>query len=371
MALNSESSLQSHTKLPCKPSAAMSDPSVLINNSTSGTSVPMISPQEMALHSLCKHLLKSRLFRGFYEQRRYVEQVQTYRDIVSLQRTEKDLEKLLRDVSQKLQMFYLSQNQRMWIGVTNSGAIGVSQYPGQTLDICIWVELDELAFGQYWFTIKTVKFRENEVMLKLKTVRPVEFEIAEKPSLSTRNLSQSIPLIDNSTVATESRDPPMESSDPIQVSKPVEWQDFQLLFRQWGFSIRGSIYEFMAHDISKKNIKNLMRFLILLSVSLFSALLMTLKFIGIFTIRFMFELSRLAHVLTPTILKIIDVFNKIIGGFYILLAMIWKDAVVNRGRPQPPNQLGYLQYNRPIYKSVTYNIGGEKRQNIEDNDDWH
>uniref|UniRef100_A0A1A9VPE5 Uncharacterized protein n=1 Tax=Glossina austeni TaxID=7395 RepID=A0A1A9VPE5_GLOAU len=340
----------------------MSDPSVLTNNSNRGTSVPMISPQEMALHSLCKHLLKSRLFRGFYEQRRYVEQVQTYRDIVSLQRTEKDLEKLLRDVSQKLQMFYLSQNQRMWIGVTNSAAIGASQYPGQTLDIYIWVELDELAFGQYWFIIKTVKFRENEVTLKLKTVRPVEFEVAEKPTLSTRNLSQSLPLTDKSTVTAESQ-------DPLQVSKPVEWKDFQLLFRQWGFAIRGSIYEFMVQDITKKNIKNLLRFLILLSVSLLSALLMTLKFIGIFIIRFMFELSRFTHVLTPTVLKIIDVFNKIIGGFFILLAMIWKDAVVNRGRPQPPNEFRYLQYNRPMYKSVTYIR--ERQQNANDNNDWH
>ncbi|KAI9580016.1 hypothetical protein GQX74_000804 [Glossina fuscipes] len=338
--------------------ATMSNPSVLTNNSTAGTSVPTISPQESALHSLCKHLLKSRLFRGFYEQRRYVEQVRTYRDIVSLQHTEKDLRKLLRDISQKLQMFYLSQNQRMWIGVTNSNAIGVSQYPGQTLDIYIWVELDELAFGQYWFTIKTVKFRENEVMLKLKMVRPVEFEIAEKHASFRRNLSQSVQLIDKFTVRTESQDP---SLDPLQVSKPVEWKDFRSLFRQWGFAIRGSIYEFMAEDISKKNIKNLLRFLILLILSLLSGLLMTLKFIGIFIIRFMLEITRLTHVLTPIVLKIIDVFNKIIGGFFILLAMIWKDVVVNRGRQQPPNEFRYLQLNS-VYKSLTYNTG-ERRQN--------
>ncbi|KAM7364463.1 uncharacterized protein ACRADG_000956 isoform 1-T4 [Cochliomyia hominivorax] len=332
----------------------MIDESILDNTVAVQQSVPT-NPHEIALQSLCKQLLKSRLFRGFYVERRYVDNVKGYRDIVSLQKSEKSLEKMLRDIRDKLQMFYCLQNPQMWIGITSGPLKGITAPQPAALDTHVWVEMKDLAFGQYWFSIKSIRFRDNEIILKLKDVQTVEEE--EPPKWATSIISSKA-ICDKTNDSLESSN---ISSNTVASSAPalenqITFDDFMLLLQQWWATIKQTVYDFMAQDISKENIKGVLRFLGLLLVSILSGALVGVKFLGIFTLRFMFELSRLTHVLTPIILKIIEVFNKIIGGFYILLAMIWKDTVVKRNQPQH----NALEYNRPMYKSIQYEVRQRK-----------
>ncbi|XP_073831751.1 uncharacterized protein [Musca autumnalis] len=324
--------------------AAASDTSVL-NNTTAAP--PVTNPHELALQSLCKQILKSRLFRGFYEERRYVETVQGYRDIVCLHKSEKELNKLLKDICGKLQMFYSQQNPDMWVGVT-CGPLPGSKPTVGAIDTFIWAEIEDLAFGQYWFSIKSLRFRSNEVVVKLKVVRSVDAEEMAEKYTKTSTVSTETAQADSTTTGTNT------TAAATEAEKQVNLQDFADLFRQWHASFKQTIYDFMANDISKENIKGVLKFLGLVVVSLCSGALMAVKFLGIFALRFMFEFSRLTHVLTPIILKIIEVFNKIVGGFYLLLAMIWKDAVVNRN--QPKSAMPSLEYNRPMYKSIEYDV---------------
>ncbi|XP_065362420.1 uncharacterized protein LOC135955921 [Calliphora vicina] len=327
----------------------MTDQSMLDN-----TTVPPVvptNPHEMALQSLCKQLLKSRLFRGFYVERRYVENVKGYRDIVSLQKSERSLDKMLRDIRDKLQLFYSHQNPLMWIGVTSGPLTGISTPQPAALETHLWVEMKDLAFGQYWFSIKSIRFRDNEILLKLKEVQPVEEEDTPKWAPSIASTKAICDKTQDSLETSSSNSltvPPTASALESQIT----FDDFMLLLQQWWATSKQTVYDFMAQDISKENIKGLLRFLGLLIVSLLSAALVGVKYLGVFTLRFMFELSRLTHVLTPIIFKIIEVFNKVIGGFYILLAMIWKDAVVNRNQPKH----NALEYNRPMYKSIEYDV---------------
>ncbi|XP_037808680.1 uncharacterized protein LOC119601661 [Lucilia sericata] len=321
----------------------MSDQSMLDN-----TTVPPVvptNPHEIALQSLCKQLLKSLLFRGFYVERRYVENVKGYRDIVSLQKSEKSLDKMLKDIRDKLQLFYSHQNPQMWIGITSGPLPGISTPQPAALETHLWVEMKDLAFGQYWFSIKSIRFRDNEIILKLKEVQPVEEEEVPKwaPSSSSKKA-----ICDNTPTTIENSAP----NTTLSLENQITFDDFMLLLQQWWATIKQTIYDFMSQDISKENLKGVLRFLGLLIVSILSGALVGVKFLGIFTLRFMFELSRLTHVLTPIIFKIIEVFNKMIGGFYILLAMIWKDTVVKRNQPQH----NALEYNRPMYKSIEYDV---------------
>ena len=48
------------------------------------------------------------------------------------------------------------------------------------------------------------------------------------------------------------------------------------------------------------------------------------------------ESAFLLRTATPMFLSVVDMFNKIVGGFYMLLAMMWRDF----RRPQPPQQQG-------------------------------
>ncbi|XP_055854392.1 uncharacterized protein LOC129918070 [Episyrphus balteatus] len=278
------------------------------------------NPQEEALHLFCKQMLKSRLFKGFYKERCYIDAVNGYRDQIIVNRNEKDLIVILEDIERRLRKYYLTKSPPMWIGIT-------STQHSSTADTCIWVELDELAFDQYWFSVKSVRLRENEIIIKLKPIRPVEADVG---------------IASTSTSSNENE----ESPESIGV------QDFIQLVMSWGTSTKRTIYEFMSRDISKENLAAVFKFLILVCISLFSLSIEAVRFLGIFTIRFMAEFRKILAVSTPIIMRTIDLCGKIIGGFYILLAMIWRDVKKGGGPPQPLNQHRAITYDRPIYQRI-------------------
>ncbi|XP_001359272.3 uncharacterized protein [Drosophila pseudoobscura] len=313
----------------------------------------MMTPEELVLQSLTKQIFKSRLFRGYYLGRYFVEQIGDYRDVIALQRSERELEKLLiRDAGQ-LQMFYQRCVPNMWVGISY-GSLGNYKHiphPAQ-LETCIWAELNDLALGEYWFSIKTLRFRDQEVLLKLKTVRAVEPE-----PMATPRRSVSI----NRTTASNTITAAGESSTTeIQVTDqppPLGLADFLEVLRQWGEGIKQATYDFMANDVNKHNIMGTIRFLGLLLFSIGGGAIAALRFLGIFAVRFLFELSRLSHTLTPILLQILQFLNNIVGGVFILFTMIWKD-IITRGQPPTPKQ--------PLeastrFKSITYDRSDRRR----------
>lgn len=81
------------------------------------------------------------------------------------------------------------------------------------------------------------------------------------------------------------------------------------------------------------------------------------------------EFSKLMHVMMPFLLRCLDLINKAIGGFYILIAMVWRDSIGSnraalRQSPQRneaimPNYVGDEQPAR--YGSFSNNMGRERR----------
>ncbi|CAD6996100.1 uncharacterized protein LOC101450030 [Ceratitis capitata] len=348
----------------------MAEPEPSLHQSSSMQSSYM-SPQEEALQSLCKKLLKSRFFRGDYEERRYVDAVSGYRDIIGLHRGEKDLERLLLDIKSKLQIFY-HHSPHVWIGITHGEYMG--NIPTKfTLDTHIWVQLQEVAFGQYWFNIKSLRFRKNEVILRINVVRSVEPESQiDRRQISTPTLvsdsangARDAPTTTYSKEAFKNIQPTENMSKRPEMVQPdvlqIGYDDFVNVVRDWGTTIKHSVYDFVSNDINKDNIKDFLQFLGLVVISLLTGSVVAIKYLGNFALRFMFEFTRFTQVMTPIIIKLIEAINKIVGGFYILLAMIWKDAFMKR-RLTPDNQLTdsneqplrnfkAIEYNRPIYQS--------------------
>ncbi|XP_034659859.1 uncharacterized protein LOC117895985 [Drosophila subobscura] len=317
------------------------------------SSTRMMPPEELAMQSLTKQIFKSRLFRGYYLGRCFVEQIGDYRDVIALQRSERELEKLLLTSAGQLQMFYQRFVPNMWVGISNGSLGNYKHTPhhGQ-LETCIWAEMDDLAFGEYWFSIKTLRFRDQEVLLKLKTVRPVEPESQATPrrsiSINRSTASNAIKSASESVAA---------ESEVTDQSPQVGLSDFLDVLRQWGEGIKQTTYDFMANDVNKHNIMGTIRFLGLLLFSIGGGAIAALRFLGIFSVRFLFELSRLTHTLTPILFRILEFLNKIVGAFFILLTMIWKD-IINRGQPPAPKQ--------PLegssrFKSITYERSERRR----------
>ncbi|KAH8417211.1 hypothetical protein KR222_006407, partial [Zaprionus bogoriensis] len=305
-----------------------------------GGSARFMPPEELAMQSLTKQLYKSRLFRGVYLERCFVEQLGGYRDVIALQSSERDLEKQLLASTTQLQMFYQRFVPNMWVGITkgNVGSYKNTPHPAQ-LDTCVWTELNDLAFGEYWFSIKSIRFRCNEVQLKLKMIREVE---PDTLPVTRRSLSLKKSSPRRALTADNSSDPAGASAEAIvceEQAPAIGLADFLEVLQQWRQSVITTIYEFMANDVNKHNIMGTIRFLGLLLFSIVSGAAVALRFMGIFAVRFLFELSRFTHTATPIVFKLIEFVNKLVGAFFILLTMIWKDLVVNRGGPVPKQPL--------------------------------
>lgn len=136
----------------------------------------------------------------------------------------------------------------------------------------------------------------------------------------------------------------------------IQWKG---LFEMWKREFSEAMVWFLGASLNRQNIKEGFRLLFLLLVSLLVGVVHSIKFIGIFTIKFMHQLGWLIHVSTPILMGILDLVSKVIGGIYILIAMIWKDSIgapqrqlnnaLNNGNKKPKA----IQYNR---KSVNHSF---------------
>lgn len=282
--------------------------------------------EEEALHLFCKQLLRCRIFRGFYKQRSFIDDVNNYRDQIIINRTENDLRVILEDIERRLRQYYATRPTRKWIGITSN---------------CLWVELEELAFDEYWFSIKSLKLRNNEVILKLKAIRPIDLERA-----STSNM--------------------MTSEESPKIPECITSEDFIRIIKNWGTRVKLTTYTFMSEDLSKENFAAFVRFIILFIISMVSFSVSFLRVFGTFTIYFLSELRKLIVVLTPIILRLIDVSCMIIGGLYILLAMIWRD-IRKGGGAVPLQQLNpprAITYDQPIYQRLKYEQTSRRKQQL-------
>ena len=84
--------------------------------------------------------------------------------------------------------------------------------------------------------------------------------------------------------------------------------------------------------LTASNAVNAVKFVCVLLVAAVAGLARLLpKMVDLFN-RTIHESAFLLRSATPMFLSVVDMFNKMVGGFYMLLAMMWRDF----RRPQPP-----------------------------------
>ncbi|CAG4935920.1 unnamed protein product [Parnassius apollo] len=234
-----------------------------------------------------KDLLKSRIFLGRYLERRLISQRTSYRDIVLLSAAEIELKRDLLEVQTKLRNVCTDQH---WIGITSS------EFLGYNTGVCIWTEIDNQPFGAFWFQIKSIKFRADEVMLTLKCIRHISDSFLELEPILTG-------AIKNSVENTETK------FDNSLESLKESYDD---------------IVHNLKSAISIKNLKEFVTFLFAFVIAVFTGSTAFVNFLGNFILALIREMSVLIKNSTPMFLGVLDFFSKIIGGFYILLAMFFK-----------------------------------------------
>lgn len=92
---------------------------------------------------------------------RYIADLNTYRSVVLIDKNEHELINDLEIIIGKLQSF------DKWVGITTPNIIGAPA------GYCLWVDLEEEIFGSFWFQIRSIKFKQKEISIKLKKLRPI------------------------------------------------------------------------------------------------------------------------------------------------------------------------------------------------------
>lgn len=289
-------------------------------------------------------MLKTRIFLGHYQEKRFVAGVKAYRDLIVVSPTENEIVRDLEIVRNRIISALGKTQPLLWVGYTHSGMIGAPS------GSCIWTELSEsMPFGEYWFQIKTVHFRDNEVVIKLKMLRPMH-SVEKK---STPNL-QKAAVPDNEVGFSNS------------IGSMFTDTASQLI---GNFSMNSSMMWLQSKKITSKNVGDSFKILFLVLVAVLTALVQFIRHLGEFTIRFMEVITKLVHVLMPLLLRCVDLLGKIIGGWYILIALMWRDTFGTRANGTPTTNFNYHQrepiMQRPAspqpYGSFSSNIGQQRR----------
>jgi hypothetical protein len=142
------------------------------------------------------------------------------------------------------------------------------------------------------------------------------------------------------------KNPQCDDSSSTEADALEQWK---ALYEFWKREISASVAWFLSISINRQTIVETLRFISLVIVSMFAGSTQIVKYFGIFAIKLIERTTWLAHVLTPFALGLLDFCSKIIGGLYLLIAMMWRDSVGAR-RPAPNNAIeaGSRQRNQAI-----------------------
>lgn len=278
--------------------------------------------------------MKTRIFLGTYEEKRFVSSVNDYRSVVTLSPSETELSMDLQEIHRRLKRFYTDNP--VWFSFSN-----INQSGDNNSGIIFTDDLEDIPFGHFWFQIRTVKFKTGEVKIRVKTLRSVDdgdFNLSSRSSGRFSNAS-----ISSSTASTN-----FDQSTKSSVVENLEWKD---ILTTWGQSMSENAKEFLYYKVNRENVKNIFSLLALIATGMAVGAFHFIIYVGNFSLRFMTEFSRLIHVCTPIFFGILDFFSKIIGGFFIFLTMLWKDSI-GGGRTGPnvkPNYKTQVVPYRPVY----------------------
>jgi hypothetical protein len=260
-----------------------------------------------------KDLLKSRIFLGRYVERRLINQHIGYRDIVLLSAAEVDFKKDLLEACNKLRSSTLNSSA---VGIIDAESTGIS-----ASGICLWTEIENQPFGPFWFQVRSVKFKPDEIMVTLKCLRYI-----------SENYLEIEPILTGGGVAKKSKDVKAAKLDNSAEALSETYNE---------------IVGTLRSSLSIRNVKEFVTFIFAFVIAIFTGSTAFINFLGNFVLALIREFSILLKNSTPMLLGLLDFFSKIVGGFYILMAMIFRPS-------NPPPNRRRITYNQPPPNTEQY-----------------
>ncbi|CAG9772499.1 unnamed protein product [Ceutorhynchus assimilis] len=248
-----------------------------------------------------KRMLKTQLFIGNFMEKRYVDPLKAYRDVVKIDSSEKNFIQNILAVKKKVNKQL--GNNSFWLGITEPNTVGAP------VGYNLWVTLPIEVFGTYWFKVRTVEFLYNEIRLKLDVVRTV----GDNPTCSASDVEDS--------------------------------RDFDLVTTVQDLSnnFKSGLFDFLKTNITLSNVKETVIFLTILTGTIIAGGINLVKYLMDYLLKFMREASSFIKVCTPIIISTMDLLRKML---HMLLAFI---ITLVHGKPKPQQQLQYQPYADPNF----------------------
>jgi len=117
----------------------------------------------------------------------------------------------------------------------------------------------------------------------------------------------------------------------------------------------GQVWSNIRPHLSITNVTQMAKLCAVLVLAAVTGLVAGIKQLGLFSLKLLHELANLVDRSTPLALAALNMMGKIVGGAYLLIAMIWRDAVKKPvGQPsggQQPRQLQLGLNRTPVVNS--------------------
>lgn len=253
-------------------------------------------------------MLKKQVFLGNFTEKKFVPSIHAYRDLVVVDASEATIfGRLLGFVNSRL--LQMTNTNSTWIGIS----LAESDAPSNQC-WTVWTQLpDGLAFGEYLFKVKTISFKPNEIYLKIKIV--YDRDGNEKPATPQPKIDLQIEDITNYL---------------RQIFVDVKNGTHSMWKQRRPITLLGVLVF----------LKNIVKYAFVAVLILGAFMFQSVGAIGRFSMTLGDESRKFIRVLMPLLLGLVDLANKTVGGFYILIAMIWRDTMngIAAGRGDPPRR---------------------------------
>lgn len=273
--------------------------------------------------------LENRQFIGNFTSKQYVSRLNQYKDVIILQENETELIDDMCGLGQRI----VDCGYRTWFG---------HEYTEANIH-CIHVEVIDgdntlttpITFGEYRFEVAALQSTLDVIEMKIRPISPI---------------ARSGSIFADTTIATF-------------IANHQYVGEWLLTADVWAVetsrAIGQTLSRFYHDDVNWANAKQCAMLFGMLCIYAVNGSVDFVKWLGDFSIRFIYAVDKLLNTAKPIIFAILNFCGKIIGGMYLLLAMMWRDSFghpthgrnsVNRSRPAiQPYEWNGTRSSKPRY----------------------
>jgi len=315
------------------------------------SNVSQVSSALTPVEKLLKHLrekLVGYLFSGWYTERRYIDPIDRYRDVILVDAVDALVVKQIKYAIRKcrkifeknsfLGISFVEEECKMFVNLhcrLGGGGLEVTH-----------------PFGHYWLQVRSVNFITNlGLIFELGVVRQFvgsDSEACWRCKARETTAEETPVKIDSITGAVVDL-----KSRMVQVSSDV-MADLWRPHQAWA--------QLRPH-LTARNVVQLGKLLMVLVLATFTGIVAGVKQLSNFSLKLLHELANLVDRSTPFALGALGMMSKVVGGAYLLLAMVWRDAVKKPSAVAGPPQSGRPQLTVVGAPAVSRRrVGTEDRQ---------